>query len=676
MNIETPTSVQSTSEALSELDAQLQRISASLVQADPTDLPALADLHSDLLKVADLPGGSADTARRGAEIVEQIILRETNDANAALRAVVDVVAQLQAIADGGPMPVLATVATTGPAHTDHSASAADEPTLGESDLPLVHEFISEAAGHIEAAEAELLKLEKNPDDAEAVNAVFRSFHTIKGVAGFMNLKQIGALAHASESLLDLARNGKLRLSGPYADIVLQAADQMRGLIRSLDEAVRGNTPIPRSPELPDLIQRLKAAANGQLAAPATAAVVTTERRQSNDRRHTDASESSVKVSTARLDSLINTVGELVIAESMVRQNLGLVIAGDHRLQRNLGQLGKLTRELQDLSMAMRMVPIGGVFQKMTRLVRDVSQKADKEVELVIVGAETELDRNVVDAIGDPLVHMVRNSIDHGIEKPDDRERAGKPRAGRVELKAEHKAGGIVIQITDDGKGLNKARILKKATEAGIVREGQDIAEQDIFRLIFHAGLSTAEKVTDISGRGVGMDVVKRNIEDLRGRIEISSVEGKGTVFTIRLPLTLAVIDGLLVRVGTEKYILPITSVEQSLRPTATQISTVHDRGELCMVRGNCMPLLRLGRLFNTQHTHQNPTDALVVIVRDNDRQCCLLIDELLGQQQVVIKSLGDGVGNVRGVSGGAILGDGNVCLILDVPGIIDLASTL
>lgn len=665
----------------SDLDTQLQRLSASIVQVDPNDLPAMADIHGELLRIAELPGSPADTARRGAELVEKIILRETDDVAAAAKAVAEVVAQIQSIVDGALVPAAEIVASAGPARTADAVRSADEPVLGESDLPLVHDFIGESVGHVEAAEAELLKLEKNPDDAEAVNAVFRSFHTIKGVAGFLNLQQIGRLAHASESLLDLARNGKLRLSGAYSDVVLKASDMMRTLIGQLDDSVRNNKPIPVCAELPALIERLHAAAKGQLesapaAAPVAAPAATNMDRRQNDRRQGEANDAAVKVSTSRLDALINTVGELVIAESMVHQSLGQVVAGDHRLQRNLGQLGKLTRELQDLSMAMRMVPIGGVFQKMTRLVRDVSQKAGKQVELVITGGETELDRNVVEAIGDPLVHMVRNSIDHGIEKPEDREKAGKNGAGRVELKAEHKAGGIVIQITDDGKGLNKARILKKATEAGIIREGQELAEQEIFRLIFHAGLSTAEKVTDISGRGVGMDVVKRNIEDLRGRIEITSIEGHGTTFTIRLPLTLAVIDGLLVRVGSEKYILPITSVEQSIRPTADQISTVHDRGELCMVRGNCIPLLRLAKLFKVTGKYAHPSEALVVIVRDNDRVCCLMVDELLGQQQVVIKSLGDGVGNVPGVSGGAILGDGNVCLILDVPGIIDSAATL
>jgi two-component system chemotaxis sensor kinase CheA len=337
-------------------------------------------------------------------------------------------------------------------------------------------------------------------------------------------------------------------------------------------------------------------------------------------------------------------------------------------------LGKITRELQDLSMSMRMVPIQGVFQKMTRLVRDVARKAGKEIDFVVVGGETELDRNVVEAISDPLVHMVRNSVDHGIEPPDKREQVGKARAGRVQLRAYHQAGSIVIEITDDGRGLNKRRILEKAIAAGIVKPGQELSDQDLFKLIFHAGLSTAERITDISGRGVGMDVVRKNVEAMRGRIDITSTEGAGSTFTIRLPLTLAVIDGLIVKVGGEQFIIPINSIEQSIRPKADQLSTVQNHGEMCLLRGHLMPVFRLDRLFRIDGAKQEATEALVVIVHDNDRRCCLLVDELLGQQQVVIKSLGESLGAVAGVSGGAILGDGSIRLILDVPGLIGLAA--
>jgi two-component system chemotaxis sensor kinase CheA len=398
------------------------------------------------------------------------------------------------------------------------------------------------------------------------------------------------------------------------------------------------------------------------------------RPSTNKSTSAQTTEQTVKVATDRLDSLINMVGELVIAQSMVAQDIAAHLNQNQRLSRNMGHLGKITRELQDLSMSMRMVPIHGVFQKMARLVRDVARKFGKEIDFDMVGGETELDRNVVEAISDPLVHMVRNSVDHGIEMPDDRERNGKSRAGRVELKAYHQAGSIVIEITDDGRGLNKAKLLKKAREAGLLKDGQELTEQEIFKLIFHPGLSTAEKVTDVSGRGVGMDVVKKNVESLRGRIDITSTEGKGSTFTIRLPLTLAVIDGLVVKVGSERYIIPLTSVEQSIRPKPEHLSTLQGRAEMCLIRDRLLPLFRLHRLFNVQAKHEDPTEALVVIVQDEDRHCCLLVDELLGQQQVVIKSLGESLGQIQGISGGAILGDGNISLILDVPGLIAMAA--
>jgi two-component system chemotaxis sensor kinase CheA len=270
--------------------------------------------------------------------------------------------------------------------------------------------------------------------------------------------------------------------------------------------------------------------------------------------------------------------------------------------------------------------------------------------------------------------MVRNALDHGLEMPDVRVQAGKPACGRLELKAYHRGGNIVVEVIDDGRGLNKQRILQKAIQADIVRDGQELSEQDIFRLIFHAGLSTAEKITDVSGRGVGMDVVRRNVEALRGRIDISSVEGKGSTFTIRLPLTLAVIDGLVVKVGQERYIIPITGIEQSIRPTAEQISTIQARGEICRIRDGVLPLFRLHKLFNVPPNHEDPAQAIVIIVQDGDRRCALLVDELVGQQQVVIKSLDDSLGVIPGITGGAILGDGSVSLILDVPGLLDLGT--
>jgi two-component system chemotaxis sensor kinase CheA len=684
-----------------QINELAERLASEVLRADPSDPANLAAIHTDFEALSRLLGqadpaaspwsAEAGSASLGAQkALENLILGDAPDPLAALDQVRRSLSELQHLLNGTTAPESLPVATTPPLNPEPlNPEPSDDPgstTFTPDDLPLVREFIGEAASHIESAEAAVLQLEEDPQNCETINAVFRSFHTIKGVAGFLNLKQIGQLSHAAENLLDLARKNQLELTAEAIDVVLRAIDQMKALVAELDDAVRAERPLRQDPALPSLLHRIHdCATNKPKSVEAQQSVPVQEQGTGNREPETPSSnpqsasrnpqsETSVKVATDRLDALINMVGELVIAESMVRQGLKAAAADDQRLARNVSHLGKITRELQDLSMSMRMIPIQGVFQKMARLVRDTARKAGKEVELTVVGGETELDRNVVEAISDPLVHMVRNSVDHGIEPADDRQRVGKPRTGNVTLKAYHHSGNIVIEIVDDGRGLNTERILAKARAAGIVREGQELTESETFALIFHAGLSTAEKITDISGRGVGMDVVKRNIESLRGQIDIASSPGKGSTFTIRLPLTLAVIDGLAVRVGSQRYILPITSVEQSLRPTAEQLSTVQERVEMCMIRNRLMPLVRLHRLFSVPAATEDPTQSIVVIVQDNHRRCCLLVDELLGQQQVVIKSLGNDIGRVPGVSGGAILGDGNVSLILDVPGLIDISS--
>jgi two-component system chemotaxis sensor kinase CheA len=312
---------------------------------------------------------------------------------------------------------------------------------------------------------------------------------------------------------------------------------------------------------------------------------------------------------------------------------------------------------------------------MARLVRDLGKKANKPVEFVMAGEDTELDKTVVDRIGDPLVHMIRNAVDHGLEAdPEDRKRAGKPETGRVELRAYHKGGNIYIEVEDDGRGLDREAILAKARERGVVDDSDVLSDREIFNLIFEPGFSTAKKVTDVSGRGVGMDVVRRNIEALRGQVEIRSEPGKGSVFIIRLPLTLAIIDGMVIRVGLERYIIPTLSVVMSIRPDKKDLSTVLQRGEMLALQGSLIPLFRLGRLFSVDGAEQDPTKSLVIIVEDDGERTGLVTDELLGQQQIVIKTLGETMRGIPGVSGGAIMPDGQVGLILDVGGLVKLAN--
>ena len=376
---------------------------------------------------------------------------------------------------------------------------------------------------------------------------------------------------------------------------------------------------------------------------------------------------TVKVDTGKLDNLFDLVGELVIANTLIVGEMKSV--NNNGTSKNLSQLTKITKDIQDQVMSMRMVTLKQTFQKMSRLVRDVSQRSGKKVKFEISGEETELDKNVIEEIADPLVHILRNSVDHGIESEEDRITKGKPNEGTVSLSAFHRGGSIIIEIKDDGKGLQKERILNKAIDKGLVSNQASMTDNQIYNLIFAPGLSTADKVTNISGRGVGMDVVKKNIEKLRGKVDVTSQEGVGSTFTIKLPLTLAIIDGIVVNVGDTKYIIPTVSIEESLQPKEEEISTVKNQGEVVNIRGNLLSLVRLHKLYNINTTKTVPWESIVVVVEGAEGKYGVLVDELLGQQQVVIKSLGDRFKNVKGISGSAILGDGKVGLILDVTGV-------
>lgn len=692
---------------MSTLPIDIESLLSAAVATDASDLTGLADLHGRLLEMEKALRKSkqvppAEAAAAISRHVESIVLNEFPDPAVQLEKVASELSALRDLLDGKAVaeapaassapvaaaPAGASAAPAGPSEESsaghHSADALTESMINPDDVPLVQDFLAEATEHLNSVEAGLLKLESEPDDNETINAVFRGFHSIKGAAGFLHLKQISALAHAAESLLDAGRRGEMALSGEPMDAVLQSVDIAKVLLSDLAAAlVQNRAPRPLE-KLPSVLTRLETALTSKGAKPAGAAATASSPESPAVEKAEKAAgtpvaaaqqDTTVKVATDRLDQLINMVGELVIAESMVARDASAHAVGNLRLTRNLGHLAKITRELQELSMSLRMVPVQGVFQKMNRLVRDTARKLGKQVELILEGGETELDRTVVESLSDPLVHMVRNSVDHGVEFPEDRVTAGKPRSGKLILRARHEAGCVVIEIIDDGKGIDASRVLKKAREAGIVGPHQELPDAEIYKLIFHPGLSTAEKLTDVSGRGVGMDVVKKNVEKLRGRIEIASTPGKGSTFTLRLPLTLAVIDGLLVSVGSQTYVLPLTSVERNLRPTSEQLSSVLGKGEMLMLRGELMPLVRLHRVFGIQADSEDPTQSLICVVHDDSRRCGLVVDKLIGQQQVVIKSLGYGASGVPGVAGGAILGDGNVSLIIDVPGLIELSSS-
>ena len=423
------------------------------------------------------------------------------------------------------------------------------------------------------------------------------------------------------------------------------------------------------------------AAELKLAEPAAERRSDSERRQGDRRKSAPAKASgggasSIRVDTGKIDSLINMVGELVITQSMLGM-LGDEFSMDKlaRLREGLGQLERHTRELQESVMQIRMLPISFTFSRFPRLVHDLSQKLGKQIELKLSGENTEVDKTVIEKIGDPLVHLVRNSVDHGIETPADRVAAGKSETGTIHLSAEHRGGNIVIEITDDGKGLARDRILEKAIDRGLVRADDNLSDKQIYELIFQPGFSTAEQVSDVSGRGVGMDVVRRNINELGGAIEIDSQLGEGSTITIRLPLTLAILDGQSICVGEETYIVPLVSIIESIQVRDEMLSLVAGKGETFKLRDEYLPIVRLHEVFGIGDAKaENIRDGIIVVVEGGGRKCGLFVDDLLGQQQVVIKSLEANYGKVDGISGATILGDGSVALILDIPGLMRLAT--
>jgi two-component system chemotaxis sensor kinase CheA len=380
---------------------------------------------------------------------------------------------------------------------------------------------------------------------------------------------------------------------------------------------------------------------------------------------------TVKVETNKLDGLIDLVGELVITQSLVTSSSSIKFLKEQKLVKDLAQVSRITSELQRNAMSLRMVQINQTFRKMNRLVRDLAHKFEKDVELVTTGEETEIDRNMVESIYDPLVHMIRNCLDHGLEPPQERLAAGKPPKGIVSLKAYHQGGNVVIEMSDDGRGLDREKVVAKAIEKGLIQSGENLSSQAIHNLVFQPGFSTKDRVTDVSGRGVGMDVVRKSIEVLRGKVDFASERGRGSTMTIRLPLTLAIIDGMIVRVGDNRYILPTISINESFRPKPEEYFTVKNQGEMIKVREALLPLVRLANIVRASGAMSDPATGLVVVVENEGQRCCLLVDEVLGKQEVVIKSLGEALKYVRSLAGGTILGDGRVGLILDVSGIFE-----
>lgn len=554
---------------------------------------------------------------------------------------------------------------------DLRATSASLPPV---DAELVAEFIEEARRYLAEAEAGLLALESNPGDTESLGAVFRAFHTIKGTAGVVGFGDISHFAHAAEGLLSNMRDGKIVCAGRNATLALRSVDVLRAFIDEAQEALRsGRERVPPS-DADAVYESLAYPDAADAAPPIPAAAVptpdTSESRSSEPRARNDES-AWMRVRTERLDRLIDMVGELVIAQSMVSQDPIVHEQRHEELRKKVGHATKIVRELQGLSMSLRMVPLKPTFQKLTRIVRDVAKQTKKELKFVTEGDETEIDRNMIDTVADPLVHMVRNAVDHGVEDAATRLARGKTAEGMVRLCASHAGGELVLELSDDGAGIDREVIARKAIEIGLITSDANMSDADVLALIFEPGFSTRDVVSDVSGRGVGMDVVKRGVTALKGRVEVSSRVGEGTTFTIRVPLTLAVTDGMLVRVGDERFIMPTTAIRTSLRPQRDMLATIAGRGEFLRVRDDNVPVFRIHHLFDVAGAEHDITRALVVIVDSAEGPVGFVVDALLAQQQVVSKSLT--TLSVPGIAGGAILGDGQVGLILDPAGLVDLA---
>ncbi|MDU4250212.1 chemotaxis protein CheA [Pseudomonas sp.] len=597
-------------------------------------------------------------------------------------------------------------------------------------------FFEETDEHLATLELLLIGLDLDQPDAETLNGIFRAAHSIKGSSGMFGFDDLTAVTHELETLLDRIRCGQTALHVDMIGVFLEARDVLQRLLDAHRSQVPDpDAPVAATVERLRawLAEPVTAVADDDFGlfddapvatqnsasdddafgffddAPGTPVASETRTRSDDDfgffddapgapiaaaptpvseapkapppasrpaaAPRTDSESSSIRVSVEKIDSLINLVGELVITQAMLSQ-LSEDLDPTHfeRLQQALAQLEHNTRDLQESVMSIRMLPISFIFSRFPRLVHDTSARLGKQVELILQGEHTELDKSVIEKLSDPLTHIVRNSIDHGIETPAERLAAGKPAQGSVKLAASHQGGSVVVEISDDGRGLSRERILAKAREKGLaVHDGMSDAE--VWQLIFMPGFSTAEAVTELSGRGVGMDVVRRNIQAMGGRIDIDSAPGMGTRMCIRLPLTLAILDGLIVAVEQVNYVVPLTYIVESLQARADDVrGLAGEESTVIRVRGEYLPLFSLNQLLRIGAEPVPPEQGIVVILESEGRSFALQVDELVGQQQVVIKSLEQNFRRIDGIAGATIMGDGSVALILDVDALPRLAA--
>lgn len=528
---------------------------------------------------------------------------------------------------------------------------------------LLKSFRDETEELLEQMERSLLSLEGRPEDRELISSIFRAAHTLKGNASLLEFTALTTGLHGLEDLLDLARRGAIEITSELINLFLQSVDVTRQAAKRL---VAGEDDL--LPDQQKFFERLAQAANGASPAKVAAIPNTDVAGEAPSPVSGPKGASSLRVDVGRLDRMLNLAVEFAIEQGRMRRMLQdkCTASGDGReLLDTHTNLESLFLELQELVMKIRMVPVGPMFHRFARSVRDMARKNGKIARMLIVGEDVEVDTTILEHIHDPLMHMIRNSIDHGLESPAIRRAEGKDPSGKIVLEAFHDSGNIVVRISDDGAGLDTAKIAQQAKTRGLIGEASRLSESDVHNLIFQPGFSTADKVSELSGRGVGLDVVRRNVNTLSGTVHIESVKGQGTTFTIRLPLTLAIIDGFAVRVDTETYVVPLSAVKECLELPAESHDC--DSGGVINLRGEALPFLRLRELFGTGN--KTPARERILVVEHQGGRAGLAADELLGEQQAVIKPLGRIFQGITGVSGSTILGDGRVALILDVPAI-------
>ncbi len=567
-------------------------------------------------------------------------------------------------------------------------------------------FLEEASQLLADAEQCFLALESNPQDGAMLDKIFRLAHNLKGSSKAVGFEDIGVFTHRFESFLLKVKNGEIPVSSSVISLLLVCNDHIRSMVdilkadldaridssalmeqiesashgaqaeegaESADEEPTGlqavhdvheeevfEAPTPEEVELIRLVNHSFDVGVAEVApVRESAPVVKTVAAPAT------APDESIRVSLARLEKLINSVGELVILQTVLREQS--MTSNAHLLRKTIHQMGKVTKEVQDISMSLRMVPLKQTFQKMQRIVRDTSGMLGKKVGLVTSGDDTELDKTVLENISDPLVHLIRNACDHGIESPESRLASGKPESGTVKLNAYHQSGKLVIEVKDDGGGIDGVKLTAKAIEKGILKPGTVLPEQEAIHLIFHPGFSTKSQVTEVSGRGVGMDVVKTNIEALQGEVQVETVLGEGTTFKVVLPLTLAIIDGMVVQNEGCRFVVPLSHVHETLKPSSDDVKHTTTMGEVLLLRGENLPLYRLNTLLGHKKSAlKAANEQIAMVIRYAGNPFAVLVDDILGQQQVVIKEVGQEIQSLKWMSGSAILGDGKPAIIIEM----------